>query len=155
MMTTTYIPDLVINEEDAALYGVHMGEGFIETLTEPLSMKSYVENDSRLEHGKRIIVDTPRIDSREIVLEFVLLGDTPEQLKLRKAEFMKLMYEGEIELCVPQEDENTFYRLVYLGKGSEYGLTLSRTLCKLSLKFAEPNPTNRYGELYPWWKEPR
>ena len=61
--------ELLINGKDAwTQWGVNMGDGFIDALDAPLPMKDYIENESRLEHGKRIITTDAKVDSRDITL---------------------------------------------------------------------------------------
>ncbi len=138
------IPELKINKY--AMYetfGVRMGDVFLDALTEPLSLKENIENESRLEHGKRIIVDeNPKIASREVLLDFTITGSSPEDFLNKKNRFLAMMYKGVIALQVPQVSPDV-YHLVYRGKGSDYGMNAQRTFCHIMLKFVEPNPTNR------------
>lgn len=56
-------------------YGVKMGDDFIDTLTEPLTLKEHIENESRLEHGKRVVVDdNPKFASARSCLTSPLLA---------------------------------------------------------------------------------
>lgn len=134
--------ELYINGKDAFTeWGVNMGEGFLDTLLEPCSLKSYVQNESRLEHGKHIIIDEPRFASREITLQFVLRQDTQSAFTTAKQAFLALLYAGAITISVPQASAEVF-RLVFT-KSTSYALNTDRTLCKISAKFVEPNPTDR------------
>ena len=47
-----------------------MGGGFLMLLGHPASMKDFIENKSRLEHGKQVIINNPKVDEREITLSF-------------------------------------------------------------------------------------
>lgn len=139
------MPELRINKIDTIYehFGVKMGEGFLDALTEPLSLKDYIQNESRLEHGKRVIVDAnPKIASRDLLLDFTIEGNTPADFRTKKNSFLEMMYKGMITLQVPQESEDV-YHLIYRGKGSEYGMNPMRTFCHMILKFEEPNPTRR------------
>ena len=63
------MPDLLINNKDAyATWGVRMGESFLDVIGTPAPMKEFIENKSRLEHGKRVIINNPKVDEREITL---------------------------------------------------------------------------------------
>ena len=66
--------ELFINDADAFQYGVSMGSGFIDTLKATLTFKDDIENNSAIEHGKRVVL-TPYIDSRDISLTFVVRSD--------------------------------------------------------------------------------
>lgn len=49
--------DLLINTQDAyTTWGVRIGEGFLDVLGASSPMKEFIENKSRLEHGKRVII---------------------------------------------------------------------------------------------------
>lgn len=138
------IPELKINKYSVYdTFGVRMGDGFLDALTEPLTLKENIENESRLEHGKRIIVDAnPKIASRELLLDFTITGSSKEDFLQKKNSFLALMYKGEITLQVPQESPDV-YNLIYRGKGTDYGMNAQRTFCHMMLKFVEPNPANR------------
>lgn len=130
-------------------YGVRMGDGFIDALTEPLTLKGFVANESRIEHGRRLVVSNPRVTSRELSLEFVLQASSPEELTMRKNAFLELMYAGKVMLRLGQglidmyHVPSDVYHLVYLGKGTTYGMNAARTVCRMMLKFEEPNPMRR------------
>lgn len=141
--------ELYINGVDAYLnYGVRMGEGFLDALTQPSSPKDYIENESRLRHGKQVLTKNTqgnsiiRLASRDITLTFVVMGETHEELEQNRKKFYNELYKGEITIQVP-EDSNDVYRLVYKGKPSSYGQDLARTTCKVAVKFEETNPNNR------------
>ena len=124
-------------------YGVRMGEGFLDALNEPLTLKENIENESRLEHGKRVIIeDEPKFTSREVILDFTITGKDRVDFRKKKNAFLALMYKGEITLQVP-EDSDDVYHLIYRGKGSEYAQNTQRTFCHMMLKFEEPDPSNR------------
>lgn len=45
--------DLIINGKDAFItWGVRMGDGFLDAIDGFNEMKDYIENESRIEHGK-------------------------------------------------------------------------------------------------------
>lgn len=141
--------ELLINGNDAlATWGVKMGNGFIEALTAPCSMKDYIENTSRKEHGKTVLLtdsegnNLARIDSREITLTFVIIADTHDDYVSNKKSFFAELYKGKITIEVP-EDSNEVYRLVYKGKYSSFGHNITRTMCSFAVKFEEPNPNDR------------
>ncbi len=139
------LPELRINKIDTIYehYGVRMGDGFLDALTEPLSLKENIQNESRLEHGKRVIVDeNPKIASRDVLLDFTIEGSTPTDSRTKKNAYRAMMHKGIITQQVPQESEDV-YHLIYRGKGTEYGMNPMRTFCHMILKSEEPNPSNR------------
>ena len=135
--------DLLINGEDAyAKYGVSMGNGFLNSLGNPVDMKDDVENESRLEHGKSILIKNRRVASRLFNLEFTIRGETPLDYRTKKKAFLTLLYNGMITVKVP-DDSDDVYHILYKGTSQTYAQSRSRCFCKMTLRFEEPNPMNR------------
>lgn len=135
--------DLIINGKDAfSTWGVRMGDGFLDAIDGFNQMKDYIENESRLEHGKRVITDNAKVDSREITLQFTIEGSSESDYRSKKKAFQTEMEKGAINIKVPVLG-NEVYKLVYLGKSVSYGLSLDRCFGKISSKFEEPNPMDR------------
>lgn len=61
-----------------------MGEGFLDVLGASSPMKEFIENKSRLEHGKRVIINDPKIDEREITLSFTIEGNSQSDYQAKK-----------------------------------------------------------------------
>lgn len=134
---------LYINNKDAwTTWGVRMGSGFLDALDGFPPMKDYIENDSRLEHGRRIITTGAKVDSREITLEFTITGTSDSDYRTKKKALQSELQAGAFTLKVPALGSDV-YHLVYTGKSVSYGLSLSRCFGKLSAKFTEPNPMDR------------
>lgn len=135
--------DLFINGKDAwSTWGVRMGEGFLDAIDGFNEMKDYIENESRLEHGKRVITDNAKVDSREITLQFTIEGSSESDYRSKKKSFQIELEKGAVNIKVPVLG-NEVYKLVYLGKSVSYGLSLDRCFGKVSSKFEEPNPMDR------------
>jgi len=135
--------DLLINTQDAyTTWGVRMGEGFLDVLGASLPMKEFIENKSRLEHGKRVIINDPKIDEREITLSFTIEGNSQSDYQAKKKAFFEELYKGVVDIQVPA-NSNEIYHLIYLGKSVAYAQSLDQTFGKISAKFNEPNPANR------------
>lgn len=135
--------DLLINGKDAwNTWGVRMGDGFLDAIDGFNQMKDYIENESRLEHGKRVITDNARVDSREITLQFTIEGDSESDYRTKKKAFQTELEKGAVSIKVPVLGSEV-YKLVYLGKSVSYGLSFDRRFGKVSSKFEEPNPTDR------------
>lgn len=64
--------------------GVRIGEGFLDVLGASSPMKEFIENKSRLEHGKRVIINNPKVDEREITLSFTIEGNSQSDYQLKK-----------------------------------------------------------------------
>lgn len=135
--------ELFINGKDAwDTWGVNMGEGFLDALDAPLQMKDYIENESRLEHGKRVIIDNAKVDSREITLQFTIEGSSESDYRSKKKAFQTELEKGAVNIKVPVLG-NEVYKMIYLGKNISYGLSPDRCFAKVSSKFCEPNPMDR------------
>ncbi|WP_330940868.1 hypothetical protein [Bacteroides sp. MSB163] len=135
--------DLLINEKDAfATWGVRMGEGFLDVIGASAPMKDFIENKSRLEHGKRVIINDPKVDEREITLSFTIEGSSQSDYQSKKKAFFDELYKGKVDIQVPANGSE-IYRLIYTGKSVTYAQSLDRTFGKISSKFSEPNPVNR------------
>lgn len=135
--------DLLINEKDAfATWGVRMGEGFLDVIGASSPMKEFIENKSRLEHGKRVIINNPKVDEREITLSFAIEGSSRSDYQSKKKAFFDELYKGKVDIQVPA-NSSEIYHLIYLGKSITYAQSLDRTFGKISAKFNEPNPANR------------
>lgn len=134
--------ELYINGKDAwVTWGVNMGDGFLDALDAPLQMKEYIENESRLEHGKRMITANAKVDSREITLGFTIMGTSESDYRTKRKAFQQELQKGAVDIRVPALGSEV-YHLVYTGKSASYALSLSRRFGRLSAKFTEPNPMN-------------
>ena len=135
--------ELIINGKDAwTQWGVNMGDGFIDTLDAPLLMKEYIENESRLEDGKRVLTANVKKDSREITLSFTITGTSESDYRAKKKAFETELYKGSLAISVPKVSTDV-YHLIYTGKNVSYGLSLARCFGNFSAKFEEPNPSDR------------
>lgn len=133
--------DLLINTQDAyTTWGVRMGEGFLDVLGASSPMKEFIENKSRLEHGKRVIINDSKIDEREITLSFTIEGNSQSDYQAKKKAFFEELYKGVVDIQVPA-NSNEIYHLIYLGKSVAYAQSLDHTFGKISAKFNEPNPS--------------
>lgn len=135
--------DLLINGRDAwTTWGVRMGDGFLDTIDGFNEMKEYIENESRLEHGKRVITDNAKVASREITLQFTIEGSSESDYRTKKKAFQAELEKGHVNIKVSTIGSEV-YKLVYQGKSISYGLSLDRCFGKISSKFEEPNPMSR------------
>lgn len=133
---------------DVTLAGVKTGEGFRDELYAPLELKEFVSNESRLEHGRRVVTtgtgnnSLARYASRTVSLEFLVVGtDETDFLSKRNALFTEL-YKGAVKLEVPELGPDVFH-LIYQGKSNTYSTGLSKKACRVKVSFEEPDPSNR------------
>ena len=135
--------ELYINGKDAwVTWGVNMGDGFLDALDAPLQMKEYIENESRLEHGKRMITANAKVDSREITLGFTIMGASESDYRAKRKAFLSELQAGAFTVNVPKLGAD-LYKLVYTGRSISYGLSADRTFGHFTMKATEPNPADR------------
>lgn len=134
--------DLKINNIDMDDWGIRMDKGFISALGCPPPMKSFIENSSRLEDGKRVLVRNPRVNARSLTLGFTIQGKTPGEYQKRKNMFLQELQKGYVDIQVPTWSSDIFH-LVYTGQNITYDESKSRLFGKMMCKFEEPNPAHR------------
>lgn len=135
--------ELIINGVDAfENWGVSMGKGFLDAIDSFVPMKGYVTNKSRLEHGERVLLGTPKVDSREVNLSVTISGLSEADYRKKRKLFEAELQKGLITIKVPALGEDV-YKLIYLGKSPTYNMNLARTFSEVSLRFNEPNPMDR------------
>lgn len=135
--------DLYINNIDAwEAWGVNMGDGFLDAIDGFAPMKEFIENESRLQHGKKVIYVEPKVASRELTLAFTIRGKNTADFRLKRKSFEQELCKGKVEITVPELGDDIF-KLTYLGKSVSYAMNVTRTFCTISAKFEEPNPMDR------------
>lgn len=137
--------ELYINGKDAwTEWGINMGYSFLDTIDSFPAMKDYIENESRLEHGKRVIIsdELSKVNSRELTLHFTILGNSETDFRAKRKAFEAELIKGRVNISVPVLGSDV-YKLIYLGKNVTYGLSKSRTFCEMAARFEEPNPMDR------------
>lgn len=133
--------DLYINNQDAwGQWKVAMGSGFIENLLVPAGNKEFIENESRLENGKRVIYNNPKVASREVTLTFNIHGDTTTEYLANYKAFVAILQAGKVTVRVPVISMT--FTLIY-KKSTSFALGRSRRSSRLVVKFEEPDPTDR------------
>ena len=105
-------------------------------------MKSYIQDESRLEDGVRIDTSNPKVASRDITLGFTIMGSSESDYRSKKAAFQTELQKGSFTVKVPALSNETF-KLVYTGKSISYGLSKRRDFGHFTMKCTEPNPADR------------
>jgi len=98
--------------------------------------KEYIENESRLENGKRVLTTNAKFASREMTLEFTIQGATPGDYLIKKKSFFAALYAGAVTISVPA-DSPDIYHLVYKGNSSTYAVSRNRCFGKVTVKFGQ------------------
>lgn len=125
------------------VYGIMMGDTFLDTLNAPVGLKDFVTNECRLRDGRVVVPDIVRKDYREVTLSFRIIGETPADLRAKRNNFYNLLYGGKVDIYIPKDNPDVCYHLLYRGKSSTHSMDCSRTMCTITAKFEEANPSVR------------
>ena len=137
------VADLLINGLDAYQnYGVRMGDGFISSLKTGAPLKDYVKNDSRLKHGVDYSSTAPKLNERNLTLQFTIEGENAADYDAKYDSLLAVLQAGSVTIQIPSRSA-TVYHLKYTGNGITYSENIEGTFSKFSAKFIEPDPTNR------------
>lgn len=132
--------ELKINGIDASTLGIMMSDGFLSDISAPVPLKDFIDNESRLENGVQRIHNSPKYASRDVTLEFSILGNSESDFISKINSFKAILYAGIVSIHVPVLGET--YHLTY-QRSQTYAIGTSRTSAKLAVKFNESNPANR------------
>lgn len=137
----------LINEDNNAYvdldeFGITLTRGWREALLAPPPVKTYVSNDSRLEHGVAVVASAKyaKKNKRDVSLSFFLEGETEDDYLDKYERFLeKIAYNG--EFCLKVSCLKRVYKLVYTQctKYGDYGLKKGN----FTLKLTENNPYDR------------
>lgn len=132
---------LKINGKDAYLtWGVTMDDTSLSALMTPPSVKAYIENNDRTEHGKRVIIDNVRVDSRDITLQLNLTARSEEEFFSRYSSFCDELSKGILDIETSYQ-KDIVYHCIYQSC-SQFSQFM-RGIGKFTLKITEFNPKNR------------
>lgn len=130
---------LYINDKDAwETWGVFLEEGSERALLLAANNKEFVSNKNRSEHGKRVIVDNPRLEERDVQLVFCFLTESEDDFLEKYDAFVAELNRGWVQMRVIKVKKvynfttTNFQDLGYYGQ-----------MGKLSVRFNEPNPTDQ------------
>ena len=144
--------DVRINGYDAYTeWRVNFEDGAISALMTPASLKEFVEGKSRLQHGKRVVVNSPKMEEREVTLPFHIVASSKEEFFYYYRKFCReVLMAGEFTLTSRWEPSVTYngvsvpqpvYHLIY--QSCTQFRQFDGKMAVFSLKVTEPNPDNR------------
>lgn len=136
--------ELTINGYDAyTKWGVSLLQGSLAALMTPAPIKQIISNESRVAHGKEVYIKETYLDSREVSLQFSIVGKTQSQFNDNYTAFVEELQKGYIDIQVSSHYQEA-YHLVY-NSCSQFALTMTSARCqaKLTVKFTEFNPNDR------------
>ena len=134
-----------INGVDISSYGATLAKGTYDALNAEAPAKEYISNESRLQHGIRIVADeeNAKLDKREVTIK-VLIEGKGGTFHANVRSFISAITKGMFALSV--STLGTTYNMVYqsCGKPEIYGKTGDGiTMAVFPIKLLEPNPNNR------------
>lgn len=132
---------LFINNKDAyTTWGISMDTSSLSALMTPAPNKEFIENSSRLEHGKRVISSNPKVDARDITLTINLTAKNEQQFFDRYLSFCSELETGVLNIKTSFQP-NVVYKMIYLS--CNQFTQFMRGIASFSLKLNEPNPKDR------------
>lgn len=135
--------DIKINDVLLSSMGVTIENGAYAALLTPAPIKDVIQNDDPLKDGVQVLPTSPLIQNeRDVTLTFLVSGNSHSDFLAKYAAFMDVLRSGIVTLYVP--DLNSYYRLLYSSATQFENWRLNA--CKLSVKFREPDPTDRAAE---------
>lgn len=166
MAETTWKAELCIN--GSPMNGIEMGKGFMDAIGGAAPKKDYVTNNNALRDGVQYCDGsgdndygngdgyqppqtdrfTPKLDERQVTLNFYIKGKTQEEFEQNKEAFFAVLYNGSVDFSIPSRRPDTYYRMKYKN-GASYDENRSGTFCQFSAKFVEYNPAWRGKKRYP------
>ena len=133
--------ELFINGKDAyTTWGISMDDTSLSSLMTPPPSKQFIENKSRLEHGKRVIRTNPKVDERDLTLQINLTAKNEEQFFARYLSFCVELETGSLNIRTIYQPE-ILYRTTYVS--CQQFSQFMRGIGKFVLKLNEPNPKDR------------
>lgn len=133
--------DFYINGKDTyTTWGISMDTSSLSSLMTPPPMKEFIENKSRLEHGKRVVTSNPKVDERSLTLTFNLTAKSEEQFFARYNAFCEELATGVLHIKSKYQP-NVVYKTIYIS--CNQFTQFMRGIAKFSLRLVEPNPKDR------------
>lgn len=146
---------LTINKKDAYTeWGLSMDSSALSALMTPAPIKSLIENNSRLEHGKEVItsytktdsdgtkteVNIVKVDARDVTTSFNITAKNEAEFLQRYYSFCSELEKGTLDISTSFLPDVVFHTIyVSCTQFSEFALGMGKYI----LKLIEPNPKNR------------
>ena len=134
--------ELYINNKDAyKTWGISLEDGTsLSALMTPVPNKAYIQNKSRLEHGKRVIVNNPKKDERIVTLPIKLVARDESDFFTKYGSFCDELALGTLVIRTKYQP-TVYYKCVYISctQFSQF----MRGIAKYTLRLEEPDPNDR------------
>lgn len=103
--------ELFINNKDSYdNWGISMDTSSLSALMTPPPNKEFIENKSRLEHGKRVIAATPKVDERSLTLTINLTAKNEDEFFEKYDSFCQELYNPQIQISAESETKRSIFR---------------------------------------------
>ena len=133
--------ELFINNKDSYdNWGISMDTSSLSALMTPAPNKEFIENKSRLEHGKRVIASSPKVDERNLTLTINLTAKDENEFFEKYDSFCQELATGVLNIRSKYQPD-IVYRTIYLS--CNQFTQFMRGIAHFSLKIVEPNPMDR------------
>lgn len=133
--------ELLFNGQDAADYGIIMGNGCYAALITPPAVKDYIVSESRNEHGKAYSTLNTRLNERTIQLTLYIKAESRTEFYTKLTRFAQEILEHGAIRVTTRYQSNVAYNCVYkqITQLTEYNGRAGKFL----LQLVEPDPSNR------------
>ncbi|MFR2068744.1 MAG: hypothetical protein ACLS4S_00580 [Bacteroides nordii] len=136
---------LIINGENAdEKWGISLGESSLSELMTPPANKAFIENESRLQHGKQILVANPKVEARNLTLQLNLTAATKSAFFDKYNLFCKEVLATGVLNIETGYQEGVVYKTIYVSC-SQFSQFM-QGIAKFSLKLIEPDPSDRMNK---------
>lgn len=134
-------PVIYINGKNAKTeWGILTTGNTLSSLLAPVSLKSRISNESRLEHGRRTDNSDPKVAARELNLEIQMIADSEAQFYARHESFCAELEKGTIDMYLSDRPAVVYH---FLYNSCMQYTQFRRGIATLSLKLTESNPKDR------------
>lgn len=112
----------------------------LSALMTPAPQKDIIKNKSRLEHGARINNHNPRVDERDVTVEFHISADNEADFFDKYARLCAVLEQGNLIINTSYQ-AGVYYKMQYVScsQFAEYLFGIA----KFTLRLTEPNPKDR------------
>lgn len=132
---------VTINGKDArGTWGIVFDSSAVSALMTPPPMKDYIADESRLEHGRRVIASNAKVDRRDVTLTLALYARSETAFYSRLNAFCTELEGARLDIELG-DLPGTVYKCVY--RSCSQFTQYNGRLAKFSLKLEEPNPKDR------------
>lgn len=129
------------NTDITATFGAYLKRGSYDSLMLYPTMKEYVTEDIREEHGERVSVQMKKVKARDVTLAFYIVAQKEDFNRKYEAFLFFLMQAGTFSFELTKQ--NRTFRLRYNGGVTRRELRMrgdGTYYCEVSVSFRQDNP---------------